>query len=756
MAADTPHAATDAAAPARGPYSKRSGGRRWRPVAGALVSVLAAAALGTAAGVPAQARTQAEAQARTQAQARAAARCGDPVQRPWCAASLDAGERARLLLKAMTADEKIALLAADDPLGGPLGGLIETAHADTNHGIPRLGIPPLYMADGPAGVRQGKATALPAPIALAAGFDREAARKYGGVVGWEARHRGNDVVFGPTVDVLRTPLNGRTFEGFGEDPYLSAGLGASWIRGAQDQGVLAAVKHMAVYTQETDRLSLDMKVAERTLREIYLVPFETAVKDAEPAAVMCGFGRLNGRWACEDGAVLNEILRDEWGFGGLVASDHFAAKDGATAANGGLDLELPIGLKYNAFLLKRAVSQKKVAQATIDGHTLNILRTMFRHGVFDRPAHPNDLSGIDRTASETAAQLLAEGGMTLLKNDGALPLASPGSIALIGKGADAAPNGFGSAKVEPFTRVSPRAGIAARAGAGTKVTYHDGGDRGAAARAARAADVAIVFVTDSQGEFFDKSCLTLQCGDPLRGDQDALVSEVAKANPDTVVVLETGGPVLTPWVDEVKAVLAAWYPGQQAGRALGRVLYGDVDPGGRLPVTFPASAGDAPAAGNPAQYPGVDKTVTFSEGVLVGYRHYDAKGLTPRFPFGHGLSYTTFRYSDLEVSPGSVRVRVTNTGTRPGTAVPQLYLGLPSPGRDVPQPPRQLRGYQKVTLAPGASARVTFPLTARSLAYWNEEGGAWNVAPGCYKVTVGGSSRDAALQGSFAQGGARC
>ncbi|MFC5754029.1 glycoside hydrolase family 3 C-terminal domain-containing protein [Actinomadura rugatobispora] len=243
----------------------------------------------------------------------------------------------------------------------------------------------------------------------------------------------------------------------------------------------------------------------------------------------------------------------------------------------------------------------------------------------------------------------------------------------------------------------------------------------------------------------------------LRGDQDALISEVARANPNTVVVLETGGPVLTSWAGEVKAVLAAWYPGQQAGHALARVLYGDVDPGGRLPVTFPVDEGDIPtAAGGAAQFPGLNRTVTFSEGVMVGYRHYDANDLEPRFPFGHGLSYTTFSYGDLVVRPGSVQVTVTNTGTRAGVAVPQLYLGLPSPRADVPQPPRQLKGYEKLRLAPGESSRVTFPLSGRSLAYWDEGAGAWKIAPGCYKVTVGGSSRDGALRGSFAQGGAAC
>ncbi|URN00348.1 glycoside hydrolase family 3 C-terminal domain-containing protein [Actinomadura madurae] len=697
---------------------------RWLPAAAALASALALAAV----PVPGEARA-------------AFGRCGDPAQRPWCDTALTPDRRTALLMPELTGDEKIALLASDDPFGGPLGGFFETAHADTADGIERLGIPPVYMADGPAGVRQGKATALPAPIALAAGFDREAAGLYGGTVAWEARHRGNDLVFGPTVDVLRTPRNGRTFEGFGEDPYLSATLGVPWIKAAQDRGVMTSVKHMAVYTQETDRLSLSMKVDPRTLREIYLPPFEAAVKDGGAATVMCGFGRLNGRWACQDGAVLNGILRSEWGFEGFVPSDHTAAQDTADAANGGLDMELPIGMKYNAFLLKMAVAQKKVTQAAIDGHVRNILRTMFRFGLFDRQAYPNDLTRIDRTESQTAARRIAEGGITLLKNDGVLPLKAPRSIALIGRAARESPSGFGSAKVVPFTAVSAQDGITRRAGAGATVTYTSGDDRAAAAAAARGADVALVFATDSQGEFFDKSCLTLECGEPLRGDQDGLISEVAEANPNTIVVLNTGGPVLTPWAGQVRGVIEAWYPGQEAGNALARVLYGDVDPGGRLPVTFPVEENDAPAAANPAQYPGVDKTTTFSEGVLVGYRHYDAKGIAPRYPFGHGLSYTTFAYSGLTASTKAVQVTVTNTGQRTGVAVPQLYIGMPSPGVDVPQPPKQLKGYAKVTLAPGESTKVTFPLSPRSFAYWNEGAKAWKVAGGCYKIMVGSSSR---------------
>ncbi|MFC5182201.1 beta-glucosidase family protein [Actinomadura harenae] len=716
-----------------------------------------AGALASALAVSLWAVQSAEAQPGRIARAAAVTRCGDPAKRPWCKRTLTADQRVALLLPKMTADEKISLLASDDPLGGPLGGFSENAHADTSAGVARLGIPPISMADGPAGVRQGKATALPAPITAAASFDPATARDYGTTVAWEARHRGNDLIFGPTVDVLRNPRDGRSFEGFGEDPFLSAATGTSWIGGAQAQGVLTSVKHLAVYTQETDRTALSMKVDPRTLREIYLPPFEAAVRNGNAATVMCGFGQLNGRWACQDGATLNTILRKEWGFKGFVASDHTAAQDTVGAANGGLDLELPYGYRYSNLALKLALAQKKVTQATVDAHVRAILRTMFAFGMFDRPAYANDLTKISRAGSETAAQRIEESGITLLKNaGGVLPLKAPKRIALIGGAADANPSGFGSAQVQPFTSVTPRQGIGGRAGAGATVTSTSGRDQGAAAKAARDADVAIVFATDSEGEFFDRSCLTLNCGDPTKGDQDGLISAVADANPNTVVVLETGGPVLTPWADKVKGVVEAWYPGARGGDALARVLYGDVDPGGRLPFTFPAAEGDAPTAGNPAQFPGVDKAVTFSEGVLVGYRHYDAKGIAPRYPFGFGLSYTRFRYSGLKVTPTSVRVTVTNTGSRKGVTVPQLYLGLPAPNVTTPQPPRQLKGFQKLTLAAGASSTVTFPITDRSVAYWDLPSHGWKVAPGCYRVQVGDSSRDVALTGAFARAGGVC
>jgi beta-glucosidase len=433
-----------------------------------------------------------------------------------------------------------------------------------------------------------------------------------------------------------------------------------------------------------------------------------------------------------------------------------AAKGTVVSANGGLDIEMPIGLGYTPLALRAALALGAVSRATVDGHVRNYLRTLFAYGVFDRARYPNAPETIDTAGHDATARQIAENGITLLKNNGVLPLGAPKKVAVIGSAADSYVSGGGSSQVTPRAPVTPRQGIVARAGSGAAVTYSDGSNPAAAAELARSSDVAIVVAAASRQEDADLGCLSLECGTQQRGDQDGLIAKVAAANPRTIVVLETGGPVLTPWAGQVAAVVEAWYPGQQGGTALARVLYGDVDPGGRLPVTFPAAEADTPVAGDPRRYPGVDGTATYSEGVMVGYRHYDANGITPSFPFGFGLSYTTFGYGNLTVRPGGVSVTVTNTGQRPGTAVPQLYLGLPAPNTQTPQPPKALKGFAKVVLAPGESRRVTFPLNGRSYAYWNQATGSWKVAPGCYRVMVGASSRDLAATGGIPLGGGHC
>jgi beta-glucosidase len=399
----------------------------------------------------------------------------------------------------------------------------------------------------------------------------------------------------------------------------------------------------------------------------------------------------------------------------------------------------------------------------LNQHVGRILRTMFAYGFFDRPAFKDDDAQIDKPSHAASAQRIEEKAITLLTNKGgALPLKTRSlkSIAVVGADATRFKTGGGSGAVTPFDFKTPLEAIAGRAGPGVQTTYDDGSDAARAAAAAKKAGVAIVFAGDYQSEGSDKQCLSLECPN-FHGNQDALIEQVAAANPNTIVVLESGGPVLTPWRDKVRALMEAWYPGQQGGPAIARVLFGDAEPGGRLPVTFPKQEGDIPTAGDPEKYPGVAETVKYKEGVFVGYRWYDAKGIRPAFPFGFGLGYTTFSFKDVSVRKtgrASARISVTvqNTGRRAGTAVPQLYLGLPQPAPGVGQPPKQLRGMRHVTLKRGKSRRISFRVGPRDLSYWNSDSSSWRVAPGCYAVMVGRSSRQITNRATLAIGGATC
>jgi beta-glucosidase len=710
--------------------------------------------------------------------ARAAGRCGD---HSWCDASRSPDERAGLLLNALTQDEKISLLAGDDLTG--VCNCYSGSHTGTSDGVDRVELPTVYFTDGPVGVRQGSATAMPTPMALAATFDPAMANRYGGVIGNEAKFKGDDFLFAPTVNIMRTPLGGRTFEAFGEDPYLVTRLTVGWIEGAQSEGVVAVVKHFAANNQEGDagplanssapgqplgpppaegnRFTVNAIVDERTLREIYLPQFEAAVKQANVGSVMCSYNRLNGQYACENEHLLNMVLKRDWGFKGLILSDYGAAHNTIASLNNGLDFDPWPGVAYDPAAVAAAVALGQVDTATIDEHVRRILRTMFAYGLFDRAAYSNDDSQIDQQAHANTAQDVEQSAITLLENRGVLPLDASRlkSIAVIGPYADRFVTGGGSGNVKPFTATTPRQGITQRAGPGVQIRYDDGSNADTAAAAAQSSDVAVVFVGDYESEGSDRQCLTLECPNG-NGDQDGLVQRVAAANPNTIVVLETGGPVLTPWRDEIGALVEAWYPGEQGGTAIARMLFGDVDPAGRLPVTFPQRESDIPTAGDPEKYPGVGENVTYKEGVLVGYRWYDQNNISPAYPFGFGLSYTTFAYRGLKVAPTSsgatVSVTVTNTGKRAGVAVPQVYLGFPQPALGVIQPPKQLKGTQKLSLAPGQSSRVTFTIGTRDLSYWNANANDWRLAPGCYTVMVGRSSRDILQRGALAVGGASC
>lgn len=694
--------------------------------------------------------------------AQAAGICGDVRERHWCDTRLSADKRAGLVLARLTLDEKIALLGGDE-LSGAAGG--EGTHTGTSNGLARLGIPTLYFSDGPVGTRQGKATQMPSPLAVASSFSTTTARATGTVIADEARKKGNHVVFAPGVNIGRTPLNGRTFEYYGEDPYLAARMGVGFIEGIQSQGLIANVKHYAVNNQEGEgyavpgsplgvagegnRLFVNAILGERALREIYLPAFEAAVKDADVGTVMCAYNRINGTYGCENEHLLVDILKREWGFKGFVLTDYGAAKNTLNSLNNGLDLDIWPGFVYNPIAVRALVATSQVSTDTIDDHVRRILRTMFAYGIFDAPAFRDDASRIDVAAHHARAAAIEAQGMVLLKNSGSLlPLRqrSTRTLAVIGPEADLIRTGGGSSDVNPLRSVTPLEGLRTRLGA-SRVLYDDGSDAARAAAVARRADAAVVVVGDKMTEGSDKMAPTLNSGQMDGIDRDALIAAVAEAQPRTVAVLQSGGPVLTPWRSKVPAILEAWYPGQNVGTALARVLFGDAEPGGRLPMTFPRRAADLPTAGDRAAYPGIAGTVRYKEGVMVGYRHFDERRIRPAYAFGHGLGYTTFRFSRPVLRAGegtlaTVSFRVTNTGQRAGTAVPQVYVGMPSPGRGTPQPPKQLKGFEKVRLAPGASQLVSIDLDRRSFSYWDTAADGWRVARGCYDVMLARSSRD--------------
>lgn len=702
-------------------------------------------------------------------------RCGDVATRPWCDTSLSPSERSNLLLGQMTLMQKLSLLAGDSIISAATGD----PYAGISEGIPELGIPDLRMSDGPAGVRGSEATAFPTPLSLASSFDPRLAQRTGKAVGNEIRHKGNDLLHAPVLDIMRNPLAGRTFETYGEDPYLAERLGVEWIRGAQTEGVMANVKHYAMNTQEGQiglppltsavggRQLINHVVDERTLREMHLYPFEAAIREADAASVMCAYGFVNGAAACGSEFLLQQVLRDEWGFDGFVVSDYvIAVKDTVMSINNGTEIEMPLGMFYTPALLQLAVISGTVTEQTIDIRVGNILRTLFRFGFFDRADYIRDDAAANIDANQKVARETVEQGTVLLRNDGTLPLsaASLNRIAVFGASALDRPSGGGSSAVIQRRYISPLDGIKARL-PNAEVVHDVGTDSVAAAALAATADVAIVFAADTASEGVDKTCLSLDCPPvPLSvlvpglpsvdaKPQDDLIAAVAAANPRTVVVLQTAGPVLTPWRDQVAALLEVWYPGQEAGDAIARVLLGDTDPGGRLPVTFPNAEADTPTAGNPLQYPGVGNQVLYSEGIFTGYRWYDQESVEPAFPFGYGLSYTQFAYSDLRVNVSgaelNVSLTVRNTGSRSGWATPQLYLALPAPSENVTQPPRVLKGFSKHWLKPGASVRATYTLKERALSYWDVESSSWKVADGCYTAEAGAHSRQLPLKVDF-------
>jgi beta-glucosidase len=657
---------------------------------------------------------------------------------PWVNSTAPIATRVSQVMAQMTLAQKISLLHGNGNASPYIGNLT---------GIPSLCIPNLGLQDGPAGVGDGLGgvTQMPSGNASAATFDPSYEQQYGAAIGAEFAGKGANVALGPTVNIVRDPRWGRAFETFGEDPYLSGQMAAADVRGIQSQGVMAEVKHAAVYNIENPAGTVI--VDPRTIQEIYLPAFQAAIAQSAPAAVMCAYSVVNSVPACQNPALLNTGLYQQARFGGFVTSDWGGTHSTVESANAGLTMEMPNGYFYADFL-QQAVQAGTVSQATLDTMVSRVLTQMFAFGLFDKAPSGSTTATVTTAAHAQVALQGAEEGTVLLKNNGLLPLSasSRSSIAVIGVdgGAGTQTIGGGSATVTSPGTVWPLTGIQNRvAGTGVTVTYNDATNQASAVSLAQSSSVAIVFASDNYGnEEHDTTTLNLP------DNQDALISAVAAANPHTIVVLNDNSAILMPWLNQVSGVFEGFYDGQQWGAAIAALLFGDVNPSGKLPMTFPVSLTQVPAS-TAAQWPGTNSQVNYSEGLDVGYRWYDAQNVTPLFPFGYGLSYTSFSYSGLRVgalSNGQATVTgtVTNTGSRAGTDVAQLYVGDPA---SASEPPHQLKGFQRVTLNPGASATVTFTVTAYDLAHWDSASGTWLASAGSYQILVGDSSRSLPLSG---------
>jgi beta-glucosidase len=685
------------------------------------------------------------------------------VKGPWLDKSLSPDKRADLVIEKLTLDEKITLVHG---VAGKLAQQHSLGGAGYVPGIPRLGLPSLQMTDGRSGVanigwRGVYATALPSALANAASWDLKGSYQYGAQLGKEVRDIGFNVSLGGTANIIREPRNGRNFECLGEDPLLIGKMLGRELKGTQDQQVVGNINRYAVNDQETGRTIGSAIIDKRAMQETDLLAFEIAIKESDVGTVMCAYNRVNGTYACENPYLLRDVLDKAWDYKGWVMTDWGAAHSAAPSALAGLDQEMPTG-RYFGDPLKAAVEKGEVPMSRLDNMVHRILRTEFALGIIDNPpvAHAvNPFTGAD------VAERVAERGIVLLKNDNAqLPLdaSSVKSLAVIGAHSDVAVlSGAGSDQVDAagenavpgdhrmmWHPSSPLRALQARA-PNSQVTFDPGTDPGAAAKLAGASDVAIVFVWQHTSEGRDVPNLSLP------DHQDELVKQVAAANPHTVVVLETGGPITMPWLDKVSAILEAWYPGIRGGEAVARVIFGDVNPSGKLPVTFPKTEADLPQAkvagmlvtesGQPKQQT-TPFDINYTEGLKVGYKWFEAESKEPLFPFGFGLSYTTFSYSALEVTPGEelrVSFSVRNTGSRAGAEVAQVYATLPS---SAGEPFKRLVGWEKITLAAGESKTVTLAVEPHFLSIFNVDKDKWELVPGEYRIVVGGSSLQTPLR----------
>lgn len=684
---------------------------------------------------------------------------------PYQNENLPLSKRVEDLLGRLTLEEKVALVHGDSKFTTPA--------------IPRLGIPRRWLSDGPHGVREDIgpdtwaparhtddfATCMPAGIALAATWDPHAARACGEVIGEEALKRGKHIMLGPSVNIMRTPLCGRNFEYYGEDPFLASRLSVGYINGVQSRAVASCVKHFAANNQETQRGTINVEMDERALREIYLPAFKAAVREAQVMAVMAAYNQFRGQHCCENEYLLNRILKGEWGFKGLVVSDWGGAHDTREAALNGLDLEMGTEKPYSEFYLANPYLEGlRSGKYPISGLDDKVRRNL-RQIIATRMLGGRPKGSINTKAHQDTARRVAEESMVLLKNqEGFLPLvpARLHTLAVIGENATRLQAAGGdSSGIKAFFEVTPLQGILRRVANNLNIIYSQGYGRDAgsdladrAEAAAKTAD-AVIYVGglnhekggDTEG--WDRTDLNLPYG------QAALLERILKANPRTVVVLVGGSPMsMEPWLDHAPAVLLSWYSGMEGGDALAGILFGDVNPSGKLPCTFPKRLSDSPAHALDA-YPGQNGTVRYAEGLLVGYRWYDARNIEPLFPFGFGLSYTTFEYSGLTVTPGeaakpdqvTVEFDVANTGPRQGAEVAQVYV---QPIKSLsPRPVKELKGFKRIELGATVKQRVAVVLPLSAFACYSPKKAAWVAEAGEFRILVGSSSRDIRLTGTF-------
>jgi len=693
--------------------------------------------------------------------------------------AFDTTARINALISKLTLDEKV--------------NMIHASSSFTSGGVPRLGIPEMITSDGPHGVRPehgrdwnldnnipDSSTYLPTGVCLAATWNPQLGYAFGSVLGSEAAYRGKNVILGPGINIIRTALNGRNFEYQSEDPYLVSRMAVGYIKGVQDQGVSACVKHFVANNQEIKRHTIDVQMSERALREIYFPGFKAAVQEAGVNTLMGSYNKFRGQWASQNNYLLNQVLKKEWGFKGLIMSDWDAVNSTMQALWNGMDLEMGTDLhmlpnpNYHKFFLGDTVislvKSGRYPEYLLNDKVRRILYIMFKTGMIDGVQKKGEFN--TKAHQQTAANI-AEEGIVLLKNENNfLPLSkNVKKIAVIGYNAERKQSmGGGSSQIRAFYEITPLAGIKNLVGKKTTVTYTQGYEikRGAIANkamieeavaAAKNADVVVVVGGWTHGfrydvwadnaydaEDFDKPDMNMPFG------QDELIKAVQQANPKTVVVLMGGGAIdMTQWIGQAPAIVQAWYPGMEGGNAIAKILFGDINPSGKLPMSFPKKLQDEPAQVL-GEYPGADSiNVHYFDDIYVGYRYYDTYKVDPQFAFGHGLSYTRFEYSDLQLTAngkrGAVTFKVKNIGKTAGADVAQVYVKQAKSA--IPRPEKELKGFKKVFLQAGEQQTISIELNEESFQYFNDVINEWVMEPGIFNIMVGNSSRAIQLNGTI-------